>query len=570
MDRSVIGHEGPGASASPAVRRFASIACVLLACESPREPPVSTHVADWRDQVLYQIVVDRFDNGDPENDAADGLAPVPGDLSRVQGGDWQGVIDRLDYLARLGVTAIWISPPYRNVPRTEREDGYHGYWPADFTEANPRFGSRERLRELVREAHARGILVILDVVPNHAGRVFTYDLDEDGAIDPGEIEPPYRETPYGPLLFTERPRMFAPSPEGRVAITLEAEHFHRRGLGDLGDPTEKELGDFPTGLRDLDTERAEVIDMLVETHVWWVEETDVDGFRVDAVPHAGLAFWRAFCGRLRARLAELGKERFLLLGEVFTSDPAELARYTELDALDSAFAFDLKIDLIDGVILSGRAPSTARGALSTNRGLFPASPQPGGVELDPWRARVTFADNHDVWRLRGELDDPLAAQIALVAVLTTDGIPAIYYGTEQDLDGTAHHLSREALWEVGFGEEGATFRFLQRLIALRRGSPALRYGALTVRYLSESGGASSSSAPDAGMIAYERDFEGERVLVVINSAITSSLARVRTGFVEGTLLYDGLEGTSSPWEVGAGGSLEIRLPGRAAVVVMPR
>src|SRR5690606_9978872 len=138
------------------------------------------------------------------------------------------------------------------------------------------------------------------------------------------------------------------------------------------DPTEKELGDFPTGLRDLDTERPEVIDMLVETHVWWVEETDVDGFRIDAVPHAGLPFWRAFCGRLRERLAELGKERFLLLGEVFTSDPAGLSRYTELDALDSAFAFDLKVDLIDGVILSGRAPSTARGALSTNRGLFPA------------------------------------------------------------------------------------------------------------------------------------------------------------------------------------------------------
>jgi len=570
MDRSVIGREGPGASASPAVRRFASIASVMLACESPPAPPVSTHVEDWRDQVLYQIVVDRFDNGDPANDAADGLEPVPGDLSRVQGGDWRGVIDRLDYLARLGVTAIWISPPYRNVPRTEREDGYHGYWPADFTEANPRFGSLATLRELVSEAHARDILVILDVVPNHAGRVFTYDLDEDGAIDPSEIEPPYREAPYGPLLFTERPRMFAPSAEGRVAITLDDEHFHRHGLGDLGDPTEKELGDFPTGLRDLDTERPEVIDMLVETHVWWVEETDVDGFRIDAVPHAGLAFWRAFCGRLRARLAELGKERFLLLGEVFTSDPAALARYTELDGLDSAFAFDLKIDLIDGVILSGRPPITARGALSTNRGLFPASPQPGGVELDPWRARVTFADNHDVWRLRGELDDALAAQIALVAALTTDGIPALYYGTEQDLDGTAHHLSREPLWESGFREDGATFRFLQRLIALRRRSPALRYGALTVRYLSESGGADPEPAEDAGMLAYERDFEGERILVVINAAITSSSARVDTAFAEGTRLYDGLEGTAAPWVVGAGGELAIRLPGRAAVVLERR
>jgi len=556
----------------PVVRRLASLAVsasLALACESPPSS-IATHVGDWRDQVLYQIVVDRFDNGDPSNDAADGIEPVPGDLARMQGGDWRGILDRLDYLERLGITALWISPPYRNVPRTEGEDGYHGYWPADFTEANPRFGSLETLRELVREAHARGILVLLDVVPNHAGRVFTYDLDEDGAIDPGEIEPPYRETPYEPLLWSERPRMLAPSEDGRVAITLGPEHFHRRGSGDLGDPIQKELGDFPTGLRDLDTERPEVLDALVETHVWWVEETDVDGFRIDAVPHAGLPFWQAFCSRLRVRLAELGKDRFLLLGEVFTGDPATLARYTELGALDSAFAFDLKLALVDGVILSGLPPATARGALSTNRGAFPASGQPGGIGLDPWAARVTFADNHDVWRLRGELDDPLAARIALVAVLTTDGIPAIYYGTEQDLDGTQHHLAREPLWATGFAEDGPTFRFLQQLIALRRRSPALRYGALEVRYASESGGADEEPAEDAGMLAYERSFDGERVLVVINAALTSSEARFRTGFAEGTELHDALGGANAPWGVGPRAELAIRLPGRAAVVLEAR
>ncbi|MCZ7685479.1 MAG: alpha-amylase family glycosyl hydrolase [Sandaracinaceae bacterium] len=97
--------------------------------------------------------------------------------------------------------------------------------------------------------------------------------------------------------------------------------------------------------------------------------------------------------------------------------------------------------------------------------------------MSPWEARVTFADNHDVWRLRGELDDPLAARIALTAVLTADGIPAIYYGTEQELDGTQHHLSREPLWEAGFSEETPTFRFLQALIAVRRRSRALRWRA---------------------------------------------------------------------------------------------
>ncbi len=554
------------------ISRVALVVLVLplaLACQPPPPASIATHVEDWRDHVIYQIVVDRFDNGDPGNDAADGLEPEPDDLSRVQGGDWQGILDRLDYLERLGVSAIWISPPYRNLPRTEREDGYHGYWPADFIDANPRFGDLALLRELVRQAHARGILVILDVVPNHAGRVFTYDLDGDGEVDPGEVEPPYADPPYEvPLLFTHRPRMFAGGT--REPFELEPRHFHRRGFGNLGIQEQKELGDFPTGLRDLDTESPEVIAALIETHVYWVEQTDVDGFRIDAVPHVGLPFWQTFCAGLRARLAELGKERFLLLGEVFSGDPATLARYSALGALDTAFAFDFKGTVIDRVILEGAPPSVARGALGPNRALFAASGQPGGIGLSPWDARVVFADNHDVWRLRGELDDPLAAAIALVAVLTADGLPALYYGTEQELDGRQNHASREPMWlEAGFDETAPTFRLVQQLLALRRRSPALRYGTLETRYLATTGGADPEPAEDAGMMAWERAYEGERVLVVINSAIQGSVARIRTGYRAGTRLVNALE-PGPALEVEAGGELTIRLPGRAAVVLEAR
>ncbi len=543
----------------------------LAACGEPA--PVSTHVTDWRDQVIYQIVVDRFDDGDPSNDSIDGVSIMPGDLARFQGGDWQGVLDHLDYLSDLGVTALWISPAYRNIPRTEMEDGYHGYWPADFTEANARFGDMALLNELVRRCHERGMLVLLDVVPNHAGRVFDYDLNENGQVDPDEIEPPFSDTPYdSPLIWLDHPRMFRPGPEP-TRFTLDASHFHRRGSGNLSDPVQKVLSDFPTGLRDLDSENQEVVDGLVESHVWWVEQTDVDGFRIDAVPHAPLALWQAFCGGLRERLAAIGKEDFLLLGEVFTADPATLARFTALDALDSAFAFDLKNTLINGVILEGLPPVMARGALADNRDLFPASGQPGGIGLDPWRARVTFGDNHDVWRLRGELDDPLAVQIALVAVVTVDGIPSIYYGTEQDLHGQEHHQAREPLWEVaGFSEETPTYQFIRDLLAIRRDSRALRHGDLSIRYLSESGGADEMPAADAGMMAWERAGEGERVLVVINSAVQTSNASFRTGFVAGTRLADALGEANAPWVVGQAGSLSNPLAGalgghpRAALV----
>jgi len=526
-------------------------------------------VEDWRDEIIYQIVVDRFDDGDPSNNRADGVETEPGDLSRFQGGDWRGVRDRLDYLEALGVTTIWLSPPYLNVPRTEQEDGYHGYWPADFTEASERFGGMEELRALVRDAHERDMLVILDVVPNHAGRVFTYDLDGDGATGPLEIEPPFSDAAYeAPLTWSHRPRMF--SAEGR--FTLEPEHFHRQGSGDLSDPLQKEQADFPSGLRDLHTEREDVIDALVETHAFWVEQTDVDGFRVDAVPHAPRAFWAAFCSRLRRRLASVGKQRFFLLGEVFDASPDALASYSELDQLDATFAFDLKRDVIDGVLLEGRPPAGALGALADHAARFRAVTQPGGLGLSPWQARVAFADNHDVWRVRGELDDPLVVLLAMTVVFTVDAIPAVYYGTEQDFDGTEHHLSREPMFALAptFPTDGATFRHIARLAAVRARSEALRRGGLIVRYAAETGGADPAPGPDAGLFAFEREAGDERVLVVINASLDDSTARFQTGFAGGERVFDQLGSRPSPWLVAEGGMIELSLLGRSSVVLEAR
>lgn len=119
------------------------VATLLLGCEvEPSQAPIR----DWRDRVIYQIVTDRFANGDPSNDDADGVAPVPGDLRRVQGGDYRGILDHLDYIEHLGASAIWISPIVANVPRLEVGDGYHGYWASDFTTLNPRFGTLEEAR----------------------------------------------------------------------------------------------------------------------------------------------------------------------------------------------------------------------------------------------------------------------------------------------------------------------------------------------------------------------------------------------------------------------------------------
>jgi 1,4-alpha-glucan branching enzyme len=112
-----------------------------------------TYVQDWRDEVIYQILVDRFANGDPSND----YNVVRYDPAKYHGGDWKGIEDKLDYIKDLGVTTLWISPVVKNVESDAGIDGYHGYWAQDLTKVNPHFGDLAALRSMVDAAHAKGL-----------------------------------------------------------------------------------------------------------------------------------------------------------------------------------------------------------------------------------------------------------------------------------------------------------------------------------------------------------------------------------------------------------------------------
>jgi glycosidase len=517
--------------------------------------------------VIYQIVTDRFANGDPSNDDADGVAIVPGDLRRVQGGDYRGILDQLDYIEHLGANTIWISPIVANVPRLEVGDGYHGYWARDFTTLNPRFGTLEDLQTLIATAHQRDIAVIIDVVPNHTGRVFDYDLDGDGVgdADPATL-PRYRNTPYEPVVFSFTPRLFTDA-DTEATIELAPSHFHRRGIGDLSIPEERRYGDFPEGLRDLDTENREIEAALIETWVHWATLLDLDGFRIDAVPHVDRAFWPRFCTALRRRLAAQGKTNFYLMGEVFETDVERLLPWLEEGSIDATFDFPLKFEVIDSVILAGGPPSGALAALETNRARFRSTPQPDGIGLDPWQARVAFGDSHDVTRLRAALDDPFAVDQALTLLFTVDAIPLVYYGTEQDLAGGGGHLGREPLWEVGYDETAPTFQLIRLLAALRRESLALRRGRLVVRFLSEVGGAELDTVvPDAGLIVYERIFDDAHALIALNTHPShTSEATVETALASGTVI-DRIGGASFVVEEGR---VTLRVPPRSSVILLP-
>jgi len=547
------------------------VTAAVTACAAPEPPPVATHVDDWRDEIIYQVIVDRFADGDPDRDGALG-AEASGDLARWQGGDWRGLRQRLDALAALGVTTLWISPITAGIERGADQDGYHGYWPRDFTTLEPHFGDEAELRALVDDAHARGLKVIVDVVLNHTGPVFAYDLDGDGRIDDDEHEPPFAAlAPYDASLMwhVPRPRLWRDDGTGGVTTRELADlDFHRRGrTSNFGVPVERELGDFPSGLRDLTTESPALVADLVTTWREWVVRLDLDGMRLDAVPHVAPAAWRAFADGMRAELAAHGKHRFLLLGEVWNGDPAVLAGYTADGGLDAVFDFSFKWGLIDAFLLDGRAAATVVPVLTSHRDAYPRTGHPGGVGLDPWQARVAFADNHDTGRLRGELDDPWVAELAMTAVFTVDAIPCVYYGTEAELRGGRGHASREPLWQAATGDTRMA-RHLARLAALRRRHPALRRGELTVRFASPT--SARARGPGVGLLVWERTHGDDRVLVALGGhPLDRAAATVSTGFAPGTVLRDAL-GIAADATVGSGGEVAIDVGPREAAVYAPR
>ncbi len=552
----------------------------LAGCASGQEPdegpPLPPPGEEWRDQIIYQVVTDRFDNGDSANDVLDGVAVDPSDLARHQGGDYAGLRRHLDYVEGLGATTIWISPIVDNVDRHGDADGYHGYWASDFSKPNPRFGSLEELRGFVDEVHARKMRVIVDVVLNHTGSVFFYDLDRDGRLGPGESEPSFSQTPYDvPVVWTaERPRLFEQRGDTYFPFDLPDEAFRRQGaLEHYQSEQEQQLGDFPSGLRDLNSEDPRIFQALVDTSVYWALASDADGFRFDVVPHMSHEFWYRFASALRKRLSDHGKEKFWLLGEDFDQDPKALASYTTEGMLDSVFDFAFKFGLIDHYVLEGNAAASSTWVFEEAREQYCDVPQPGGIGLSAWEGRVVFADNHDTSRIRSRLDDASAVDVALGLTFTVDGIPAVYYGTEQGFAGAYGHASRERLWDSGFDTSHRTYRFLRELAALRRGSRALRAGSFALAFASQASG--TSTAPDAGIMAFERSFEDERLLVVTNAhGGKTSSADIPTQFAAGQRLVvrlasPGFGRTSQTFDVSTNNVVNVMLPARSFVVLGP-
>jgi glycosidase len=440
---------------------------------------------DWRDQWMYFLLVDRFNN--PA--APPRQLPWDGEYDRFQGGTLAGVQARLDYLQQLGVGALWLSPVLQNCQHDET--AYHGYGVEDLLAVEPRLTSdpeRARqdpsfadaeLRALVDAAHARGIYVVLEIVLDPPGNAFRHNG------------------------FASVPRDGVPA----------------------------------------------VRDALIRAYQYAVAAFDVDGFRINTLKFVDPGFVRAFGNAIREYALSIGKRNFLVFAEVHddqdktsrfvgrhASDPADLV------GVDAALDFPLTY-LLPGVAKGFVPPSTLAGMYQYRKQVEAGMLSSHG---EASRFFVTFLDNHDRPPRFGYTgDDParFADQVTLgtTCLFALQGVPCLYYGTEQGLRGagTSPESVREALWgKAGdrpvtkpgskpgskSGSKPGSFDLahpvaaaVRSLTDIRASEPALRYGRQYFRPVSGDGVHFGVSGFPAGVLAFSRVLSDREVLVVANT-----------------------------------------------------
>jgi glycosidase len=533
--------------------------------------------AHWEDEVIYFVLVDRFSDGKEAGyrdnagalvttgttplytPAANGNAvstPAAAQAWRnagntFVGGTLDGARTKLGYLHRVGVTALWISPIFKQVPA---DNSYHGYGIQNFLDVDPHFGTRDDLCRLVRDAHALGIRVILDVIVNHAGDVFRYQQSDP--VWTGQEFPvhAFRDPsgaptlPFGRVDLAKHPSAF---PDGAIwpAEFQDADVFTRQGRIEHWDSyPEFADGDF-FGLKDLHHgERAieggvDLIDQyrcsrafrdLCEVYKFWIAFADVDGFRLDTVKHMDPGATRFFGSAIHEFAESIGKDNFYIIGEI-TGGRNFACERLEVTGLDAALGIsDERVKMVSFV--KGESGPREYFDLFKNSMLVQKSSHTWFKDKV-----VTSFDDHDHVD-QGDYKHRFAALGAHASMLpifgvnaTTLGIPCIYYGSEQAFDGEggADRYIREAMFGGEFGpfrsrghhcfdETNPIYRALAEMHTLRNRHIALRRGRQYLREISADG--ASFGFPERigadrmrSIVAWSRLFDVQEFVCAINT-----------------------------------------------------
>ena len=567
-----------------------------------------------QDDVIYFLLPDRFENGDPSNDRGG----LKGDRSQTgfdptmpgfyHGGDLKGVTKRLGYIQDLGATAIWVGPIFKNKavqgPPGHQSAGYHGYWITDFTHVDPHLGTDADFKALVDAAHARGMKVYMDIVVNHTADVIQFRECPPGApcpyrseadypyqrrggangaaINPGFAgvgvrtaenfaklaDPSYAYTPY------------VPAAERTIKVPAwlnDLTNYHNRGNTTFANESST-MGDF-SGLDDVMTEKPVVLQGMIDVFGGWIDRFGIDGFRIDTARHVNPEFWQAFVPAMRARAAAKGIPHFHIFGEVaeHSLDPGVLAEHTKVDKLPAVLDFAFREAIIDTV--AGTRGTDAWETLVRGDALYANG-------FDTAVTLPTFTGNHDDGRLAYQIrrafpqaDDAEVlerVELANAMLLTLRGVPTIYSGDEQGFTGDkGDQDSREDMFAsqvatyndnrllgtdtttavAHFGETNPLFRQIATLARLRLANPALTRGRQLLR----------AREDKPGLLAISRfdPTTGREFLMAFNTSTSTITRQVKVEV--GSTSFKALAGRCAPTAT-APGSVRVTLPPLGYVV----
>ncbi|MGK7944336.1 MAG: alpha-amylase family glycosyl hydrolase [Microcystaceae cyanobacterium] len=432
-----------------------------------------TRSIEFRQETIYFIVVDRFQDGDTNND--EGPNPHLYDPSRQHwgkywGGDLQGVINKLDYLKDLGVTAIWLSPLFEQVEEMGESAAMHGYWTRDFKRINSRFiakGEPNSLYQetvfdrLVAEMQKRGMKLILDIVCNHSSP----DINgQKGKLyDDGTLIADFYDDQNG-------------------------WYHHNPSITDWDDEYQLLYYEM-LGLATFNESNADYRHYIKTAIKQWLDK-GVDALRIDTVKHMPVWFWQEFLTDLKTHKPDL-----FAFGEWGFSNPN--------DNRSAKFANDTGMSIVDFGLCSA-----IRDAIALNRGGFYGIQ--GIFDCDHFynsaTELITFIDNHDMPRFLSLNSDWYKLRLAMALILTCRGIPCIYYGTEQYLhnDGNWGNDPYNRPMMDHWDTETDLYQMIGKLSKLRRTNPAISLGSQQQKYLSEN------------IYVFLRRYRDSRCLVVIN------------------------------------------------------
>jgi len=445
------------------------------------------------DQIIYSMMIDRFNNGDPSNDN-----PIVHDSlftpANYQGGDLQGIINKIEngYFNSLGVNTFWISPivdntnsAYREYPAPHRYyTGYHGYWPTSATKVEEKFGDMKLAKKLVESAHSKGMNVLLDYVAHHVHQEHWMWKDHRDWFGTYEL------------------------PNGRLNLRLWDEYR----LTTWFEPYMPSF-DFAGSY--------EALEFMTDNAVWWLKVTGADGFRHDAVKHVPNEFWRLLTKKIKSEIEIPQQKKTYQIGETFGGIDM-IASYVNNGQLNAQFNFNL-YDVAIPTFLDEKASfklldyqmqksfqvfgynNLMGNIIDSHDKIRYMAYADGDLELNDGRAS-DFA-----WNNPPKVDNPSSydkLKLHLAYLLTIPGVPIIYYGDEIGMTGASDPDNRRMM---RFGtqlneSEKQTLKDVSKLIHIRKDHPALRYGDFL------------TFQADENVYAYLRSDMNERILTIVNKS----------------------------------------------------